>query len=70
MPLVEVNEHGLWCEPGGFHIDPWKPVAKALITHGHADHARNGSDAFFCASPCAAVLRERFGPGAVIEAMP
>lgn len=66
-PLIEVDECGLWCEAGGFHIDPWKPVAKALITHGHGDHARCGSDAFLCASPCVVVLRERFGPAAVIE---
>ena len=30
--------------PGDFHIDPWRPVARALITHGHSDHARSGSE--------------------------
>jgi len=36
---------GLCCRPGGFHIDPTRPVAKALITHGHSDHARAGHGA-------------------------
>src|SRR5579872_1663254 len=69
MALVRVDSDGLWCEAGGFHIDPWGTVAKALITHGHSDHARMGSGAYLCASPCNLVLRERFGPDAVIEAL-
>ena len=44
----EVDPNGLWCEAGGFYIDPWGPVPKALITHGHSDHARRGSDAYLC----------------------
>lgn len=34
---------GLWCEPGGFFIDPHADVARAFDTHGHSDHARQGS---------------------------
>src|SRR5580698_6713054 len=33
---------GLYCAPGDFYIDPTRPVARAVITHGHADHARAG----------------------------
>ena len=33
---------GLCCKPGGFHIDPVRPVDRAVITHGHSDHARPG----------------------------
>src|SRR5258708_8643189 len=33
---------GLCCKPGGFHIDPVRPVARAVITHGHSDHRRPG----------------------------
>src|SRR6185437_14921420 len=33
---------GLYCPPGDFFIDPVRPVARALITHGHSDHARSG----------------------------
>lgn len=39
---IEVRKEGLYCLPGDVYIDPLKPVAKAIITHGHADHARSG----------------------------
>ena len=42
MSLIRVTEKGFFCERGGFHIDPWGEVDVALITHGHADHARRG----------------------------
>lgn len=70
MALLRVDADGLWCEAGGFHIDPWNPVAKALVTHGHPDHARQGSGAYLCASPCELILRERFGQDAAIEGLP
>ena len=38
--LVTLTPEGLYCPPGGFHIDPWRPVDRALITHAHGDHAR------------------------------
>ena len=38
-PLVETTEHGLYCRAGGFHIDPWRDVDRAVITHTHADHS-------------------------------
>lgn len=47
---MRVNECGLYCERGGFYIDPWKPVPLALITHAHSDHARWGSDRYICSS--------------------
>ena len=40
--LLHPTAEGLFCPPGGFHIDPVKPVADAFVTHGHADHARPG----------------------------
>ena len=58
--LVETAA-GLFCPAGGFHIDPWQPVARALITHAHGDHARPGSAAYLCATPCAPLLARRFG---------
>jgi putative mRNA 3-end processing factor len=61
---------GLYCEAGGFHIDPWGAVPRAVITHAHGDHARFGSAAYLCASECAPLLRRRFGPDAVIESLP
>jgi putative mRNA 3-end processing factor len=38
--LLRLTEHGLYCEAGDFHIDPWRPVEWAIVTHAHADHAR------------------------------
>ena len=70
MPLLEVDARGLWCEAGQFHIDPWEPVPKALITHAHGDHARPGSGAYLCADACAPVLQERMGPEVAIESLP
>ena len=36
------TDRGPYCEPGGFFIDPTRPVDRAVITHGHGDHARAG----------------------------
>jgi len=60
---------GLYCEAGGFHIDPWGATPRALITHAHGDHARPGSDAYLCAAPCAPLLARRLDP-APIETLP
>ena len=43
MNLIVARPEGLYCPPGDFYIDPWRPVARAVITHGHGDHARLGS---------------------------
>ena len=42
---MKVTDAGLFCEPGGFHVDPHRAVERAVITHGHADHARPGHTA-------------------------
>lgn len=68
--LLTLTDHGLYCAAGDFFIDPWRPVARAVITHAHADHARPGSAAYLCAAPCEAVLRLRLGESAAIEALP
>lgn len=68
-PLVELTPAGLYCPAGGFHIDPWRPVERALITHAHADHARMGSAAYLAAAPGLPLLRARLEPGATIETM-
>jgi putative mRNA 3-end processing factor len=64
--LVETAS-GLFCPAGGFHIDPWQPVERAIITHAHGDHARPGSRAYLCTADCAPLLRRRFGREARIE---
>jgi putative mRNA 3-end processing factor len=52
---------GLYCPPGDFYIDPLRPVARALITHGHSDHARPGHDAVMATADTLAIMRLRCG---------
>ena len=66
--LIE-NPAGLFCPAGGFYIDPWGAVDRAVITHAHGDHARPGSQAYLCAAPSRGLLQRRF-PEARIEARP
>jgi putative mRNA 3-end processing factor len=54
---------GLHCLPGGFHIDPSRPVERAVITHGHADHARPGHAAVLATPETLAIMRARMGEG-------
>jgi putative mRNA 3-end processing factor len=61
---------GLFCPAGKFHIDPWGPVERALITHAHGDHARVGSQAYLCAGPCRPLLERRFGADVTIDSLP
>lgn len=67
MDLVTLREAGLYCEAGDFYIDPWLPVARAVITHAHADHARPGHDRYLAAREGEKVLRVRLGSDATIE---
>src|SRR5438067_6563052 len=54
---------GLCCKPGGFHIDPVRPVERALITHGHSDHARAGHGAVLATQETLDLMRLRYGDG-------
>lgn len=65
--LLRVTDEGLYCAAGDFYIDPWKPVARALITHGHGDHARWGSAAYLTAEPGVPILKRRLGEANRIE---
>jgi putative mRNA 3-end processing factor len=67
--MLTETAQGLYCPEGDFHVDPWAPVARALITHAHGDHARPGSAAYLCTDQCATLLRRRFGSEAVIESV-
>ena len=60
-PVLTFTDRGIYCPAGDFHIDPWRPVPRALITHGHADHARPGMGAYLATDAAAPVLRHRLG---------
>lgn len=59
--LLEFREEGLYCPLADVYIDPWRPVKKALITHGHSDHARWGHQHYLCTESAAPVIRYRLG---------
>ena len=59
--VLTFTERGIYCPAGGFHIDPWRPVDRALITHGHADHARPGMARYLSTHAAAPVLHHRLG---------
>jgi putative mRNA 3-end processing factor len=58
---LKTTPNGLYCEPGDFYIDPVRPVARAVITHAHADHARPGHEAVLATEGTLAVMRTRMG---------
>lgn len=58
---LKVTPKGLYCIPGDFHIDPHRPVARAVVTHGHADHARPGHDHVLATADTLAIMRTRYG---------
>lgn len=65
--LIVQRPEGLYCPPGDFHIDPWRPVARAVITHAHADHARRGHEAYLASAPSEGVLRARLGEDITLQ---
>ena len=60
---LKVLPDGLYCEPGGFYIDPVRPVGRAIITHAHADHARPGHGAALASPETMALMDVRMGVG-------
>jgi putative mRNA 3-end processing factor len=65
--LIEPTTTGLYCAAGGFHIDPWEAVDRAVITHAHGDHLRPGSRAYLCADPSRPLVEQRLGSSASVE---
>src|SRR6202166_4439014 len=61
---------GLCCKPGGFTIDPVRPVPRAVITHGHGDHARPGHGAVLATRETLAIMAARYGEGFAEAAQP
>lgn len=56
------TERGLYCEPGGFFIDPARAVERAIITHGHSDHAHAGHGAVLATRETMEIMQLRMGP--------
>ncbi|WP_183204910.1 ligase-associated DNA damage response exonuclease [Brevundimonas lenta] len=59
--LLRPTPAGLYCPPGDFYVDPVRPVDRAVITHGHSDHARAGHGAVLATHQTLAIMAERYG---------
>jgi putative mRNA 3-end processing factor len=68
--MIRLTEAGLFCEAGGFHIDPWQPVDRAVVTHAHGDHLTWGCRHHLVSEEGARVSRARLGEAASIQAVP
>jgi putative mRNA 3-end processing factor len=70
MPTAAIDrwlyptERGLYCEPAGAYVDPSRPVDRAIVTHGHSDHARPGHGAVLATQETIAVMKVRLGADA------
>lgn len=60
-PLLCFDKKGIYCEPAGVYLDPWKPVEKAIITHGHADHSRWGHKQYITHHTNVPIIKHRLG---------
>lgn len=57
--LLQLREEGLYCAEGDFYVDPWQPVERAVVTHGHGDHAVAGSRTVHATKAGEAILARR-----------
>lgn len=69
MKLVKFTKKGIYCIPGNFYLDPWFPVDYAIISHGHADHARWGMKHYLCHHHSKPVLQHRINKDISIESL-
>lgn len=69
MKLLKFTKKGIYCIPGKFYLDPWYPVDYAIISHGHADHARWGNKHYLCHHDSKAILQHRIGKDISIDSL-
>jgi len=65
---LSVSAAGLYCAAGDFHVDPVRPVERAVISHGHSDHARAGHGKVLATAETLAIMRARYGAEAFASA--
>ena len=68
--MLRLTNEGLYCEAGGFHVDPWAAVPRAVVTHAHGDHVAWGCGAYLASADGAALLQLRLGGTGAVEALP
>ena len=69
MDLITLEAEGLFCAPGGFYVDPWRPVERAVITHAHGDHASFGHRHYLVSESGEHITRRRVGHDASIQTL-
>ncbi len=60
-PLLVFNHKGIYCKQADVYLDPWKPVDKAIITHGHSDHSRWGHKKYITHHNNVLIINHRLG---------
>lgn len=68
-PLLDITKNGLYCAQGGFYLDPWNPVDRAVISHSHSDHLRWGSKHYLTAKCGERIARTRLGEEAQLDCL-
>lgn len=67
--FLRFTKKGIYCVPGKFYLDPWKPVDYALISHGHSDHARKGMKHYLCQNFTKPIIQHRIAEDISVESM-
>ncbi|HWK56221.1 MAG TPA: ligase-associated DNA damage response exonuclease [Parapedobacter sp.] len=67
--MLQFTTRGIYCPQADVYIDPWQPVERAVVTHGHSDHARWGMGRYLCHPHTAAILRLRLGIDTAIQSL-
>lgn len=65
--MLTLTSKGLYCAAGNFYIDPSRAVENAVITHAHSDHARRGSQRYYCVRSGEGLLRARLGKSIQVQ---
>lgn len=60
-PLLRFTKKGIYCEEADVYLDPWRPVNKAIISHGHSDHSRAGHQRYITHHRNIPIIRHRLG---------
>lgn len=60
-PLLAFNNKGIYCAQADVYLDPWRPVDKAIISHGHADHSRWGHKKYITQHSNIPIIKHRLG---------
>ncbi|UJH68702.1 ligase-associated DNA damage response exonuclease [Allomuricauda sp. SCSIO 65647] len=65
-PLLQFTDRGIYCQEANVYLDPWKPVDKAIISHGHADHSRSGHKRYITHHRNLPIVKHRLGNVSII----